>query len=624
MPPTISLSVDPTIVEGNSGTTFLHAFVTLSEPAPAGGLFVQLSTQDGTASSVGDADFQAQSVGITFLAGAAGPADILIPITGDGIFEPDETFSIHLSGATNGTVQNGDATVTILNNDAPLIATLSVSPTIVEGTGGTRFLQAEVTLSRPAPVSGSFTLATVDGTASSVGGADFQAQNVGVTFLAGATGPATFLIPITTDAILEPNETFSIHLTNTNLVDGFANNDAVVTILNDEADPIPPVLALPADITTKATSAAGAAVAFSALATDNVDLTDPVILTDGATIVHSGDTFSIGTHTITATTADAAGNTATGSFTIKVTPPDPLKNDFDSDGHSDILWQNTDGTPVVWLTNGTNLISASNVGFNPGAAWHEIGAGDFNGDGKADILWQNTDGTVAEWFMDGTSLISGASIAFNPGPSWHAIGSGDFNGDGKSDILWQNADGTPAVWLMDGLNIQSGANVGFNPGPAWHVIGSGDFNGDGKSDILWQNKDGTVAEWLMDGTSLISGASVAFNPGPSWHAIGTGDFNADGKADLLWQNLDGTPAVWLMNGTSIISGANVGFNPGPAWQVHGTGDFNADGKSDILWQNTDGTPAVWLMDGTNLISGANVGFNPGSELHVIPQHHDLF
>ena len=153
MPPTISLSVDPTIVEGNSGTTSLHAFVTLSEPAPAGGLFVQLSTQDGTASSVGDADFQAQSVGITFLAGAAGPADILIPITGDGIFEPDETFSIHLSGATNGTIQNGDATVTILNNDAPLIATLSVSPTIVEGTGGTRFLQAEVTLSRPAPVS---------------------------------------------------------------------------------------------------------------------------------------------------------------------------------------------------------------------------------------------------------------------------------------------------------------------------------------------------------------------------------------------------------------------------------------------------------------------------------------
>jgi hypothetical protein len=303
--------------------------------------------------------------------------------------------------------------------------------------------------------------------------------------------------------------------------------------------------------------------------------------------------------------------------------PVPANNDFNGDGHSDILWQNTDATPAVWLTDGTTLISGANVGFNPGSNWHEIGSGDFNADGKSDILWQHTDGTIAEWFMNGTSLSSGGSVAFNPGPTWHAIGSGDFNADGKADILWQNADGAPAVWLMDGLNILSGANVAFNPGPSWHVIGSGDFNADGKSDILWQNRDGTIAEWLMDGTSLISGASVAFNPGPAWHAIGTGDFNADGKADILWQNRDGTPAVWLMDGLTILSGANVGFNPGPAWHVLKSGDFNADGKSDIIWQNDDGTPAVWLMDGTSLISGANVGFNPGSNWQVIPQN-DLF
>jgi hypothetical protein len=28
------------------------------------------------------------------------------------------------------------------------------------------------------------------------------------------------------------------------------------------------------------------------------------------------------------------------------------------------------------------------------------GAGDLNGDGKADIEWQNTDGTPAVWLMD--------------------------------------------------------------------------------------------------------------------------------------------------------------------------------------------------------------------------------
>jgi hypothetical protein len=303
--------------------------------------------------------------------------------------------------------------------------------------------------------------------------------------------------------------------------------------------------------------------------------------------------------------------------------PLPRISDFNGNGHSDILWQRLDGTPAVWTVDGTKFTSGSNVGFNPGADWHVIGAGDFNGDGKSDVLWQNTNGTVAEWFMNGATLISGASVAFNPGASWHAIGSGDFNGDGKSDILWQNADGTPAVWLMDGRNILSGTNVGFNPGADWHVIGAADFNDDGKSDILWQNANGQAAVWLMNGTSLVSGSNVGTNPGTSWHTVGTGDFNGDGKADILWQNTDGTPAIWLMNGTSLISGQNVGFNPGPAWHALNTGDYNGDGKSDILWQNSDGTPAIWLMNGTTLISGANVGLNPGTDWHVVPQHHDV-
>ena len=213
----------------------------------------------------------------------------------------------------------------------------------------------------------------------------------------------------------------------------------------------------------------------------------------------------------------AASNNLSAIATTEISLPRPRIND--ADGHNEILWQNRDGTPAIWSTDGSNLTSGSNVGFNPGSDWHVIGAGDFNGDGKSDILWQNNNGTVAEWFMDGRTLISGASVAFNPGPTWRAVGAGDFNGDGKSDILWQNADGTPAVWLMDGRNILAGANVGFNPGPAWHVIGAGDFNGDGKADILWQNANGQAAVWLMNGTSLVSGANVGANPGADWHLI---------------------------------------------------------------------------------------------------------
>jgi hypothetical protein len=41
---------------------------------------------------------------------------------------------------------------------------------------------------------------------------------------------------------------------------------------------------------------------------------------------------------------------------------------------SDILWQGSDGTPVVWLLNGPSVTAFSPAGsFNPGTDWHIIG-----------------------------------------------------------------------------------------------------------------------------------------------------------------------------------------------------------------------------------------------------------
>jgi hypothetical protein len=54
-----------------------------------------------------------------------------------------------------------------------------------------------------------------------------------------------------------------------------------------------------------------------------------------------------------------------------------------------VLWQNDDGSVAIWEMNGTNVIGTASLG-NPGPDWHIFGTGDYNNDGKSDILWQNS------------------------------------------------------------------------------------------------------------------------------------------------------------------------------------------------------------------------------------------
>jgi hypothetical protein len=310
--------------------------------------------------------------------------------------------------------------------------------------------------------------------------------------------------------------------------------------------------------------------------------------------------------------SDAVGNhTDVATFRIQISPPP--RNDFNQDGKSDLLLQNAPsvGTPDVRveLLNGTTVASSGTITTPLGTTVQAMG--DFNHDNKADIIVQTADGTPQIWLMNGTSVTSTVALP-NSGTSWHVIATGDFNADGNTDILWQNNDGLPVIWFMNGTSLTGGA-VLPNSGPSWHVITTGDFNGDGKSDIIWQNTDGQPFIWEMNGANII-GAGAPPNSGPSWHVIGTGDFNADGKADILWQNDDGLPVIWFMNGTSLTGGA-VLPNSGPTWHAIGTSDFNGDAKSDIIWQSTDGLPFIWEMNGASII-GAFALPNAGPTGHV--------
>ena len=81
---------------------------------------MNFTTQDGSA-TLADNDYQTNSGTLNF-----GPTDTTMQITvlvnGDTNFEPNEAFTVHLSGAVNATISDADGTGTITNDDSPAIS----------------------------------------------------------------------------------------------------------------------------------------------------------------------------------------------------------------------------------------------------------------------------------------------------------------------------------------------------------------------------------------------------------------------------------------------------------------------------------------------------------------------
>jgi DNA/RNA endonuclease G (NUC1)/PKD repeat protein len=119
-PPTLTIS-DPTITEGDSGSTTLTFTVSLSA-ASAKPITVNYSTVDGTATA--DSDYTAASGILSFAPGQISQT-LTMAILGDRRQENHETFSVRLDGATHATLADPEGQATILDNDAPPEVTIN-------------------------------------------------------------------------------------------------------------------------------------------------------------------------------------------------------------------------------------------------------------------------------------------------------------------------------------------------------------------------------------------------------------------------------------------------------------------------------------------------------------------
>jgi Calx-beta domain/IPT/TIG domain len=221
--PTVSIN-SVTLAEGDSGSKNATFTVTLSA-ASSQTVSVPFSTANGSATA--GSDYTATTGTVTFAPGTVSQS-INVPVSGDTVVEPDETFSVNLGTPTNAVLGNATGTGTILNDDTK-ISISDVSHT--EGNRGTTTFTFTVTLSAAASFPVTVKYATANGTATAP--SDYTAIALStLTFKAGTTSK-TVKVSVKGDKTVESNETFFVNLsspTNSTISD----SQGVGTIVNDD------------------------------------------------------------------------------------------------------------------------------------------------------------------------------------------------------------------------------------------------------------------------------------------------------------------------------------------------------------------------------------------------------
>jgi hypothetical protein len=231
--PTVSIG-DASAAE-NAGTI---TFTLSLSAAAATSTSVAWSTVDISAAA--GSDFVAASGTATFLAGESSTT-VTVTLIDDSTYEGNETFAVNLLNPNGLTINDGQGIGTIVEDDAPPLATLSINDASVnEGKYNTKGktpgpqltnMAFTVTLSAASAQTVTVNYNTENGTATTADN-DYQAASGTLTFAPGEVSK-TINVTIVGDNTVEPNQTFSVTLTsptNAGIIDGSGTG----TIVNDD------------------------------------------------------------------------------------------------------------------------------------------------------------------------------------------------------------------------------------------------------------------------------------------------------------------------------------------------------------------------------------------------------
>ncbi|MFK7802368.1 MAG: beta strand repeat-containing protein [Anaerolineae bacterium] len=204
----VSITAPASKVEGDTGNSTFTFIVNR-----AGNVDTEVSvdyTVSGGTADAADFGGALASGTITVTAGNA-QEDLVINVSGDSEYEPDEDFTVTLSNPTSESILGTAAATGSIVNDDSQIHIKAISADKLEGDTGTTPFAFVITRTTDALATAVTVTYTVSG---DVDGTDFVTPLTGSHTLASNDASDSFILDVQTDTDVEFNESFSVTLSN--------------------------------------------------------------------------------------------------------------------------------------------------------------------------------------------------------------------------------------------------------------------------------------------------------------------------------------------------------------------------------------------------------------------------
>ena len=299
--PRVTLVLTPTSIAEAGGVSTVTA--TLDRPSSEA-TTVTVSAAPESPAVASDYTLSSNRV-LTIAAGATGSTGVVtITAVDNAVDAPDKTVTVSATATNSHRIMAPRVVLlTIMDDDGSGLSIDDVS--LAEGDSGSAAMQFTVTLDQAVTDEVTVSWATADGTAEA--GTDYTAGNGSLTFDAGDTS-RTVSVRVTGDTMDEPNETFTVALTNA-VGAMIAKATGTGTITDDDDEPTVTLILTPDTIT----EAGGVSTVTASLDHPSSEATTVTVSVTPVTPAVAGD-YTLSTNRVL--TVAAGATTSTGAVTI--------------------------------------------------------------------------------------------------------------------------------------------------------------------------------------------------------------------------------------------------------------------------------------------------------------------